>query len=109
MSGHGSKLPHLLHTANCSQLEITLQGVETSDNFEGKSRFALEVLFASNEQKGTAANVSEHRSLDDEHTPGVFAVSKGSKKYVIILIINLLLLILLKCVTFLLLIYPFLF
>lgn len=80
--GHSPRLPHLLHTSNCSLVEMTLQGLETSDQFEGKSRFALEMLFASAEASGgPGAQVAEHHSLDDEHTPGVFTVSLGQYCY----------------------------
>jgi hypothetical protein len=70
--GFGPSLPHLKHSANASQVEIDLDNLQTKLGLE--SRYAVQLLFVDTDSG--QGQVDQRRSLDDEHTPGVFTVSK---------------------------------
>ena len=70
--GHGEMLPHLLLSSNASQLDITLNNLSTQYK---NSRFALQIVTASSDSANTTLNVKARKTLDDEHSPGVFTVS----------------------------------
>jgi hypothetical protein len=70
---HSGELPRLLHSANSTQVDLVLDRLNTNSSFTN-SRFALEVLLASNDAFNTTATIVSRRSLDDEHSPGVFMV-----------------------------------
>lgn len=67
-------MPHLLHTANSSQIEIELENIEMDKAFNS-SRFAVEVLLISPRGSNYSLDATSKRSLDDEYAPGVFEVS----------------------------------
>ena len=71
---HSEELPHLLHSANSTQVDLILDHLKTNSNFT-KSRFALDVLLVSNDNPNSTAIIESRKSLDDENTPGVFTVS----------------------------------
>ncbi|KXJ69459.1 hypothetical protein RP20_CCG026942 [Aedes albopictus] len=81
---HGMDFPHLLHTSNSTQVDIVFNNVSTK--FE-RPRFAIELLFVVSEQAvtGTDFQITKRRSLDDEHTPGIFEIidvlSPGAFKF----------------------------
>ena len=66
------KLPHLQYNANTTQFDIILDNVTT--NFD-HSRFALEIVLVSTENSSDSAQLNSTRSIDDEHSPGIFEVS----------------------------------
>lgn len=70
---HGMDYPHLLHTSNSTQIDIVFNNV--SVKFE-RPRFAVELLFIVSEQAvvGTDFEITKRKSLDDEHTPGIFEI-----------------------------------
>lgn len=72
--GYGALLPHLQHSYNSSQIDIVLDKLQTSKVYAGKSRFALQLVLVDSVPGEGLDQVSERRSLDDEHTPGVFMV-----------------------------------
>ena len=49
----------------------------THSGFE-QSRYAVELVLAANESAESSVIPSSFKSLDDEHTPGVFTVRKFS-------------------------------
>lgn len=81
---HGMDYPHLLHTSNSTQIDIVFNNVSTKFD---RPRFAVELLFVVSEQavSGTDFEIIKRRSLDDEHTPGIFEIidvlSPGAFKF----------------------------
>ncbi|CAH0385567.1 unnamed protein product [Bemisia tabaci] len=78
---HGIDLPHLLHTANSTQIDMTIDHFTTA---YPNSRFAVELAFVSSETENSDLELKSKKSLDDEHSPGVFTVielqTENSKK-----------------------------
>ena len=70
---HGSRLPHLLHSSNATQLEMSLLNVVTRSGFQ-QTRYAVELVIAANESSESGVFPKSFKSLDDEHTPGVFTL-----------------------------------
>ncbi|KAM3958368.1 glycosylated lysosomal membrane protein A [Aphomia sociella] len=66
-------LPHLIHTANSTLIDINLVNLTCSDDYNA-SRFALHYLLVSTDKSNDTMNYTERKSLDDEHTPGVFEI-----------------------------------
>lgn len=62
-------LPRLLHSANTSKVEFTMEGVAPRGNY---SRFALEILAVEEGSRGK--QLQSARSIDDEYTPTIFEV-----------------------------------
>lgn len=73
--GRGLSWPHLLHTANSSQVKVWLDDLLPRANH---SRFALELQAVSGALP--LSRVDVHRSIDDEYTPSVFKVSRSRNK-----------------------------
>ncbi|XP_026155254.1 glycosylated lysosomal membrane protein [Mastacembelus armatus] len=69
--GRGQSLPHLLHSANSSQLSWWLDGVLPQAT---RSRFLLELQAVGGAYP--LSRVDVHRSIDDEFTPSIFKVSQ---------------------------------
>uniref|UniRef100_A0A1E1WLR1 Lysosomal protein NCU-G1 n=1 Tax=Pectinophora gossypiella TaxID=13191 RepID=A0A1E1WLR1_PECGO len=67
------QLPHLIHTANSTLVDVSVVNV-TSSRAYNASRFALHLLLVSTDPAGDTMRYSMRRSLDDEHTPGVFEI-----------------------------------
>ncbi|XP_021938342.1 glycosylated lysosomal membrane protein-like isoform X2 [Zootermopsis nevadensis] len=70
---HFGELPHLLHSANSTQVDLVLDKLKTNSSFSN-SRFALEVLIASSDKVNSTASIVSQKSLDDEYSPGVFTL-----------------------------------
>ncbi|XP_067832015.1 glycosylated lysosomal membrane protein [Heptranchias perlo] len=70
-SGRDPDLPHLLHTANSSQLDFVIDGLEPRGN---KSRFGLELIAL--EAEGVRREVRVCTTIDDEYTPSIFQTDK---------------------------------
>jgi hypothetical protein len=72
--GYGALLPHLQHSYNSSQIDIVLDKFNTTEAYGCQSRFALQLVLVDSVPGEGLDQVNERRSLDDEHTPGVFMV-----------------------------------
>ncbi|XP_031845138.1 glycosylated lysosomal membrane protein [Nomia melanderi] len=70
---HSEIMPHMLHTENSTQVDIILDHVQTNNNFS-HSRFAIELLVVGGGDPEIPMFINPKKSLDDEHTPGVFEV-----------------------------------
>jgi hypothetical protein len=73
--GFGHWLPHLSHDVSTNQFDIQLQNLSTSSGFN-HSRFALELVLASDGKRDSELIREKTRTIDDEHTPGIFEVCK---------------------------------
>ncbi|XP_067008190.1 glycosylated lysosomal membrane protein [Anabrus simplex] len=70
---HSDLLPHLLHTANSTQVDLVIDGLTTESTFTS-SRFAVEIVMISSDGTNSSMKINARKSLDDEHTPGVFTL-----------------------------------
>lgn len=68
---HASASPHLLHSSNSSQMDITLENMPTS--FE-KSRYGISLVTISSDPSNSTMVLNVKKTLDDEHDPGVFSI-----------------------------------
>jgi len=70
---HGWNFPHLLHNSNGTQLDIVFDKFKVKKNYRGP-RLAIEMVYMTSEPKSgnTSFIWSRRRTLDDEHTPGIF-------------------------------------
>lgn len=70
---HGWNYPHLLHNSNGTQLDIVFDKFKVRKAFKAP-RFAVELAFMTSDSKLTnnSFRMSRRRTLDDEHTPGIF-------------------------------------
>ncbi|XP_061719990.1 glycosylated lysosomal membrane protein B-like [Cydia pomonella] len=66
------QLPHLIHTANSTLVDVQLANLTQSRDFNS-SRFALRLILVASDADGTMSR-RVVKSLDDEHTPGVFEI-----------------------------------
>ncbi|KAI5651473.1 lysosomal transcription factor, NCU-G1 domain-containing protein [Phthorimaea operculella] len=66
-------LPHLIHTANSTLIDISLVNL-TLDKEYNASRFALHFVLVSTDDANDKMRYDMRKSLDDEHTPGVFEI-----------------------------------
>lgn len=75
---HDVEFPHLLHSVNATQVDIEF--VKLTSTPAGPSplphikhpRIAAEFLLVANESNQKSYAVSSRKTLDDEHTPGIF-------------------------------------
>lgn len=70
--GHGPQLPHLFHSPNATQMELSMLNMLTKSGFK-QARFAVELVMAGNES-AIPMQTRSFQSLDDEHTPGIFTL-----------------------------------
>lgn len=70
---HSNTVPHMLHTENSTQIDIILDHMQTNETFSN-SRFAIELLVVGGGDPEVLMFVDPKKSLDDEHTPGIFEV-----------------------------------
>ncbi|XP_013140537.1 PREDICTED: glycosylated lysosomal membrane protein B-like [Papilio polytes] len=70
---YATELPHLIHTANSTLVDISLVNLTTSRQYNS-SRFALHLLLVSTDPATDTMHNVMRKSLDDEHTPGVFEI-----------------------------------
>ncbi|XP_063991404.1 glycosylated lysosomal membrane protein-like [Diachasmimorpha longicaudata] len=70
---HSDVMPHMLHSENSTQVDFILENLETNKTFT-KSRFGMELLVVSQESPLVRMSIDAKKSLDDEHTPGIFEV-----------------------------------
>lgn len=68
---HGEMLPHLLLSSNASQMDITLNNLST---LYKNSRFAIQLVTASSDPANSTLNIKPKKTLDDEHSPGIFTI-----------------------------------
>jgi len=62
----------MLHTENSTQVDIILDHIET---MFPNSRFAIELLVVGGGDPKIPMFVDPKKSVDDEHTPGIFEVN----------------------------------
>lgn len=67
------ELPHLIHTANSTLIDVSLVNLTTSRDYNA-SRFAIHLTLVSTDAWSDAMKYTMRKSLDDEHTPGVFEI-----------------------------------
>ncbi|CAH2238805.1 jg7739 [Pararge aegeria aegeria] len=70
---YAAELPHLIHTANSTLFDVSLANLSRSCGYNA-SRYALRLLLASTDAASQTMHLTVRKSLDDEHTPGVFEV-----------------------------------
>ncbi|XP_050664797.1 glycosylated lysosomal membrane protein-like [Leptidea sinapis] len=70
---YAAELPHLIHTANSTQVDVSLERLAVSREYNA-SRFAVHLVLASSEDPASTLHYVMRKSLDDEHTPGVFEI-----------------------------------
>lgn len=70
---HSQVMPHMLHTENSTQVDIVLDDMQTNGTFSS-SRFAIELLVVGQANPEIPMFIDRKKSLDDEHTPGIFEV-----------------------------------
>jgi len=73
--GYGHWLPHLSHSSKTCQVDIQLQTLVTESGFNS-SRYAIELYFVSNSSRDSQATRQISKTLDDEHTPGIFQTNE---------------------------------
>jgi len=73
--GYGHWLPHLSHSSKTCQVDIQLQKLLSDSGFN-HSRYALELYFVSNSSRENNATRQVSKTLDDEHTPGIFQTNE---------------------------------
>jgi len=71
---HSDMVPHMLHTENSTQVDIILDHIQTNQTFSN-SRFAIELLAVGGGDPEIPMFIDPKKSLDDEHTPGIFEVT----------------------------------
>ncbi|XP_063695819.1 glycosylated lysosomal membrane protein B-like [Culicoides brevitarsis] len=71
--GHGGNYPHLLHNSNNTQVDVVFDRFKQKKSFKSP-RLAIEMAFATTDTKDSNAtfHITKRRTLDDEHTPGIF-------------------------------------
>ncbi|XP_076682498.1 glycosylated lysosomal membrane protein isoform X2 [Andrena cerasifolii] len=70
---HSDVTPRMLHTENSTQVDITFDNMQTNRSFS-HSRFAIELLVVGEGNPSIPMFVNPRKSIDDEHTPGIFEV-----------------------------------
>ncbi|CAK9824039.1 Glycosylated lysosomal membrane protein [Anthophora retusa] len=70
---HSEVMPYMLHTENSTQVDIILDNIQTNESFSN-SRFAIELLVVGEGNPNIPMFVNPKKSVDDEHTPGIFEV-----------------------------------
>ena len=70
--GYGAELPHLVYNENITHVDVLLDRLQSNDSH---SRFAVELVLVTGDKLGSDMSISEHNTLDDEHSPGSFHVS----------------------------------
>ncbi|CAH1402711.1 unnamed protein product [Nezara viridula] len=75
---HSSLQPHLLHTTNATQIDIQFENLSTTKHF--KSRFALGLALVSSDSANSTMHLHSRKSLDDEHSPGIFTIGEVKSK-----------------------------
>jgi len=73
--GYGHWLPHLSHSSKTCQVDIQLEKLISGSGFN-HSRYGLEMYFVSNSSRENNATRQISRTLNDEHTPGIFQTNE---------------------------------
>uniref|UniRef100_A0A336LLA7 CSON010963 protein n=1 Tax=Culicoides sonorensis TaxID=179676 RepID=A0A336LLA7_CULSO len=70
---HATNYPHLLHNSNNTQIDIVFDKFKLKKSFHAP-RLAMEMIFATSDLKSSneTFHITKRRTLDDEHTPGIF-------------------------------------
>ncbi|XP_015586075.1 glycosylated lysosomal membrane protein isoform X2 [Cephus cinctus] len=72
---HSHITPHMLHSENSTQIDLIIDHLQTNTSFL-QSRFAIEVLLVSEGNSNSTMIIDGKKTLDDEHTPGIFEVDE---------------------------------
>ncbi|XP_053611252.1 glycosylated lysosomal membrane protein-like [Plodia interpunctella] len=67
------ELPHLIHTANSTLVDVSLVNLTQTRDYNA-SRFALRLVVVGTDDHSLNMSYTMRKSLDDEHTPGVFEI-----------------------------------
>ncbi|XP_013183880.2 glycosylated lysosomal membrane protein B [Amyelois transitella] len=67
------ELPHLIHTANSTLVDVSLVNFTQTRGYNA-SRFALRLIMVGTDDGALSMNYTMRKSLDDEHTPGIFEI-----------------------------------
>ncbi|XP_022095872.1 glycosylated lysosomal membrane protein A-like [Acanthaster planci] len=70
-SGRLTSLPHLPHTENSTQLDLTMQNL--TSNYVN-TRFALEMMVVGSSNGSGGVELKQDTTIDDQYTPGTFSV-----------------------------------
>lgn len=66
----------MLHTENSTQIDIILDNLQINETFSN-SRFAIELFMVGGGDPEILMFIDPKKSLDDEHTPGIFEVMEA--------------------------------
>lgn len=66
-----NRQPFMLHSENTTQIDLSIDNFETNKTFTN-SRFAIELLFVSDGEPDIVIPVNVKKTINDEHTPGIF-------------------------------------
>lgn len=69
---YDAAIPHLLHSVNVTQIDMEFVNLTTKAAFASPRIAAEFVLVANETSTAQPFTVSEHKTIDDEHTPGIF-------------------------------------
>lgn len=69
---HDVDFPHLLHSTNVTQIDFEFIDLNSRNHSFPSTRLAAEFVLVADENKSKPFQVSERKTLDDEHTPGIF-------------------------------------
>lgn len=70
---HSDVTPHMLHSENSTQIDFIIDQLQPNKKFS-QSRFGVELMMISQGSSNSPMYVNTKKSLDDEHTPGIFEV-----------------------------------
>ncbi|KAK0182740.1 hypothetical protein PV327_000842 [Microctonus hyperodae] len=70
-AAHSDITPHMLHSENSTQIDFIINHLRTNSYFD-HSRFGIELTIVSHGNTNNPMTIDTKKSLDDEHTPGVF-------------------------------------
>ncbi|KOB74412.1 Lysosomal protein NCU-G1 [Operophtera brumata] len=73
---YAPSLPRLIHTSNSSLVDVHLVNLTSAEEYNA-TRFALRLLLVSTDRLSDSWDFTMRKSLDDEHTPGVFESSRS--------------------------------
>ncbi|XP_062580068.1 glycosylated lysosomal membrane protein-like [Saccostrea cucullata] len=72
-SDRSTELPHLQYDAESTQIDFTLQDIDTGNS--SSARWGLEAVLIGQDSTDKPMSIVTKKSVDDEYTPGVFQVS----------------------------------
>lgn len=70
---HDSVTPHLLHSINVTQIDMEFVDLSWNSSFTS-TRIAAEFALVASESPKKAYKITKRKTIDDEHTPGIFTL-----------------------------------